>query len=131
MKIKNSIVTKVAKEAVEINQQIKTLKITKTKIKKEIPSEILKAVKMVGYIQALEEELGKAKKDLKETIKGLMANTQLAEIISEGYKATYTEFDSDTFDTTLFKKEHAKMYAKYLKTIEKTKFEVKAAKATK
>ena len=128
---RESIVTPVASKALELNEQVAVLKVTKTAIKKQTPSEILEAIKLVGQIQALEKELGDAKNALKDSIKNIMKNTKMEEIVSGEFKASCSEYTSDSFDTTLFKKEKPKMYEKYLKTTNKTRFSVDTAKAGK
>lgn len=127
-KKKKTEVSKTVAKAEELNGLVLSLKISKKEIKKEIPSEIISAIKMVGHIQALESELSVAKEALKATIKNIMKNVKLAEILADEFKANYTKYESSSFDSKLFQQEHAKMYAKYVFPKEKTRFSVDANK---
>ena len=100
-----------------------------TKIKVSV--KIKNMMKKVAEIQAQESLLKKQKDALKNEVKQFMKDNKLNEILHKQIKALYKEFDSDTFDTDLFKAERPKLYEKYTKTTHKERFEIKDAKAGK
>lgn len=128
MKGQQKAITKVVDSAAELNNLVSALKVTKKMMDKQVPSEILNAIELVGQIQALEKQLGDAKDALKQSVRSIMETTKTDEIVSGEFKAIYSEYTSDTFDKTAFKKDHKKMYENYLKTQNKTRFEINGAK---
>ena len=88
-------------------------------------------IKKVAEIQAEEKRLADEKKKLKADILAYMKQNKLDELVVNQSKAIYTQYESQTFDSTLFKAERPKLYEKYLKTQTKERFEVKDAKVSK
>ena len=87
-------------------------------------------IDIIGAIQTLEKELSDKKDSLKDIVKSYMKGKDLSEVMSDIYVAKYTEYESESFDTTRFKKEKPKMYAQYIKITDKTRFTVDNKKAT-
>lgn len=97
----------------------------------KVPVKIKNMMKKVAEIQATEALLKKQKDALKAQVRQFMEDNKLNEILYKEIKALYKEYESETFDTKLFKDERPKLYQQYLKTEHKTRFEIKDAKAGK
>lgn len=97
----------------------------------KVPVKVKNMMKKVAEIQATEALLKKQKDALKAQVRQFMEDNKLNEILYKEIKALYKEYESETFDTKLFKDERPKLYQQYLKTEHKTRFEIKDAKAGK
>ena len=120
-----------SKEKVQVETLINNLnkkKITKSSIKKEIPAEIKEVIDFAAHLQAMKKELVEYEEQLKEVTKALMKKYELNELVALLAKAKYSEYSSETFDKTLFKQEHPKMYKQYLGTQTKERFSIDLAK---
>ena len=113
---------------VNINKMKKEVK---EQVEVKVSVKIKNMMKKVAEIQAQEAALKKQKDVLKAEVKQFMKDNKLNEILHKQIKALYKEFDSETFDTDLFKAERPKLYEKYTKTTHKERFEIKDAKAGK
>ena len=100
------------------------------KAKKPNKKSIEAMIDIIGAIQTLEKELSDKKESLKDIVKVYMKGKDLSEVMSDIYMAKYSEYESESFDTTRFKKEKPKMYSQYLKVTCKTRFTVDNKKAT-
>ena len=108
---------------------------TNNKTNQEIINEtdyVLSAVELIKKAKNPNKKSIEAMIDisLKDIVKSYMKGKDLSEVMSEIYVAKYTEYESESFDTTRFKKEKPKMYAQYIKITDKTRFTVDNKKAT-
>lgn len=114
-----------AKSVNQMKQEIKEQNVVKVSVK------IKNMMKKVIAIQAQEALLKKQKDALKDEVKQFMKDNGLTEILHKEIKALYSEYESETFDSKLFKAERPKLYEQYIKKSQKERFEIKDAKAGK
>ena len=114
-----------AKSINQMKKEVKEQNVVKVSVK------IKNMMKKVIAIQAQEALLKKQKDALKDEVKQFMKDNGLTEILHKEIKALYSEYTAEDFDKTLFKKERPKLYEQYTKQVDKTRFEIKDAKAGK
>lgn len=130
MKTKMNLLETV-KQTDELLEKLNKVKVSKKVLSKEIPEEIKQAIEQIVYIQSLESKLQKAKNTLKTYFKETMKKFNVNQIIVDTFKASFCEYSTTTFDMESFKKDYPKLYEKYLKTENVSRFSVNTNKNSK
>lgn len=81
-------------------------------------------VRKIKRLQARADELNAEIKAIQDEIKAEMDERNAEEIKAGGFKIRYAAVTSNRFDTAAFKKLHAKMYEKFIKTTTSRRFTI-------
>lgn len=84
--------------------------------------ELLEILKQYRDLKIEKEAIDKQMSILKNKIIGELINRNSSKIKVEDISVTYTNYTSNTFDQTSFKKEHENLFNKYRKLTESSKF---------
>lgn len=87
-------------------------------------TEITAKVRKLKKLQSKAEELNAEIKAIQNEIKAEMDSRNAEELKAGGYKIRYSVVTSNRFDTTAFKKLHAKMYEKFVKQTTSRRFTI-------
>ena len=87
-------------------------------------NEITAKVRKIKRLQAKADDLNAEIKAIQDEIKAEMLAQDTEELRAGDYKIRYAAVTSNRFDTTAFKKLHAKMYEKFIKTTTSRRFTI-------
>lgn len=87
-------------------------------------NEIISKIEELKSYEELAKEAAAAIESLKDELKQLMNDQNLAELEAGKYILRYTTYQSDRFDSTRFKKEHGDLYREYTKPSTSKRFTV-------
>ena len=76
----------------------------------------------MSRLESKRKKLGAKIKECEKRVVEYMDANQLTLFATENYQASLTRSVSKRFDTTQFKAEHARMYNKYVRDVETTRF---------
>ena len=87
-------------------------------------NEIISKVEELKGLEELAKEAAAAIESLRDELKQVMNDRNLAELEAGKYIIRYTTYQSDRFDTTRFKKDHGDLYRDYTKPTTSKRFTV-------